>query len=86
VVVRSPDEVLASSNTRTGGAWHCPSHHSIDQRDPADPAADQEAQWDGHDKRDAPFEQGIQRHHREGIRKPDQHHGMDQVHGVDIGG
>ncbi len=64
----------------------CSSHHPVDQGNPADRAADQEAQRDGDEHRDAPFEQRIQRHHVEDIGKTYQHWGMDQIDRVHISG
>jgi hypothetical protein len=65
-----PNRVLTSSNTYRQ-AGRCSSHHPVDQGYLADHEAHQEAQWDGDEHSDGPFEQRIERHHVEGIRKPD---------------
>ncbi len=67
-------------------ARYCSSQHLVGQGNLADQEADQEAERDGHEHRDAPFEQRIERHHVEGIGKTDQHRGMDQVDRIDTGG
>ena len=67
-------------------AWYCLSQHSVGKGNLADQEADQEAQRDSDEHRDAPFEQRIERHHVEGIGKTYQHRGMDEVDRIDTGG